>query len=214
MTRCTGKHRLSDWGELLQAFRDGRGRPVLLDRKRAGAIAAQECPTEVRAVLAEAEGLLAGERAYFGYPSVNVGSAVDWNLRPDQPTIAGQPPRAAIDHRAHRRYPKWIWELNRLQHLPVLAAGVAVHRRRTIRRGAFDHLDSWLDQNPSGTGSRGAARSRRAFARSRWPCIAGFAGNSAAVDHAAVSSRGHDARRECTLLLVRAVPDSVRRTTT
>ena len=48
--------------------------------------------------------------------------------------------------------PKWIWELNRLQHLPVLAQAWLFTGDPRFAEAAFDDLDSWLDQNPVGTG--------------------------------------------------------------
>ena len=65
---------VSDWDALLQRFRDCIARPVLLDQDRAGRIAAEQ-PAEVHALIVEAEGFLAGERAYFGYPSANIGAS-------------------------------------------------------------------------------------------------------------------------------------------
>lgn len=41
-----------------------------------------------------------------------------------------------------------LWELNRLQHLPVLAAGFAMTRDEHYAETCRDHVDSWLDQNP------------------------------------------------------------------
>lgn len=140
-----------DWDALLQAFRDGAGRPILLGRERADLIA-REHPTEVAHLLVEAEHLIAGERAYFGCPSVNVGSPVDWNYDPVNdyrwPAVAG----SKINHRVASGDPKWIWELNRLQHLPVLAQAWLFTGDRRFAEAAFDDLDSWLDQNPIGTG--------------------------------------------------------------
>lgn len=142
---------VSDWDALLQRFRDGISRPLLLDQDRARRIAAEQ-PAEVGRLLAEADRVLAGERAYFGYRSVNVGSDVDWNFDPISgyrwPAIAGQ----RIDHRVATGDPKWIWELNRLQHLPVLAKAWLFTGESRYAETAFDHLDSWLDQNPIGTG--------------------------------------------------------------
>lgn len=140
-----------DWTALAQAFRDGTGRPVLLDQERADKIALAY-PAEMKALLIEAEKVLAGERAYFGYPSVNLGSPVDWNFDPVTgyrwPAVAA----SRIDHRVADSDPKWIWELNRLQHLPVLAQAWLFTGDHRFAEAAFDHLDSWLEQNPVGTG--------------------------------------------------------------
>jgi glycosyltransferase involved in cell wall biosynthesis len=140
-----------DWGALAEVFRDGTGRSVLLDQDRADQISLER-PTEVKSLLVEAEKLLAGERTYFGCPIVNVGSPVDWNYDPVTdyrwPAFAG----SRINHRMAGSDPKWIWELNRLQHLPVLAQAWLFTGDQRFAEIAFDHLDSWLDQNPIGTG--------------------------------------------------------------
>jgi hypothetical protein len=57
-----------------------------------------------------------------------------------------------IDHRVVTSDPKWIWELNRLQHLPVLAQAWLATGESRYAAKAFDELDSWVDQNPIGTG--------------------------------------------------------------
>ena len=140
-----------DWDELLQAFRDGIGRPALLDEKLADTILA-ECSAEVAGLLAAAEGLLAGERAYFGYPSTNIGTDVDWNYDPIAEYRWPSAPGRRIDHRIAPSDPKWIWELNRLQHLPLLAQAWLFTGDERFAEAAFEHLDSWLDQNPVGIG--------------------------------------------------------------
>ena len=141
-----------DWTALLQRFRESVGRPVLLDREHARRVAAIE-PTLVSAACAEASRYLAGERAYFGYPKANVGRVVDWSYDPITdyrwPTAAG----GRIDHRPVTADPKWIWELNRLQHLPVLAQAWLFTGESRYAEIALEHLDSWLDQNPTGTGT-------------------------------------------------------------
>jgi uncharacterized heparinase superfamily protein len=140
-----------DWDVLLQRFREGTARAVLLDQDRADLIAADR-PAEVKALIAQADLILAGERVYFGYPSANLGTAIDWNYDPltnyRWPAIAG----SRIDHRVASSDPKWIWELNRLQHLPVLAQAWLFTGEPRYAGMAFDHIDSWLDQNPISTG--------------------------------------------------------------
>lgn len=140
----------ADWDALLQDFRDCRARPLLLDRDRARRVAGAH-PAAVGRLVAEADRVLAGERAYFGYPSVNVGS-IDWNYDPVTDYHWPAIPSGRIDQRVASSDPKWIWELNRLQHLPVLAQAWLHTGESRYADAAFDHLDSWLDQNPVGTG--------------------------------------------------------------
>ena len=64
-----------DWDALLDRFRDGSARPVLLAQDRADRIAAER-PAEVKALIAEAERFLAGERVYFGYVKMPSSPAV------------------------------------------------------------------------------------------------------------------------------------------
>lgn len=140
-----------DWDALLTRFREADSRPVLLDRDRARQMAVRR-PAEVGRLIAEADRILAGEHTYLGYPSANVGPVVDWNVDPLSgyrwPTTAA----SRLDHRVASSDPKWIWELNRLQHLPILAQAWLVTDDDRYAQRAFDHLDSWLDQNPVGTG--------------------------------------------------------------
>ena len=140
-----------DWDALAQAFRDGVDRPVLLDESRAQHIANTQ-QVDVAALLGEAEKLLRGERTYFGYRTVTLGAPRDWNFDPISghhwPTIAAK----RINHRAAQSDPKWIWELNRLQHLPVLAQAWLFTGDTRFADTAFDELDTWLDQNPVGIG--------------------------------------------------------------
>lgn len=140
----------ADWDEMRQRFADGKGRPVLLDQERARRIA-EEHPAIVRAVLGEADRCMAGERAYFGYPSVNIGRFIDWSYDPINDFRWPEATSGRIDHREAVSDPKWIWELNRLQHLPVLAQAWLFTGESRYAETAFDHLESWLDQNPAAT---------------------------------------------------------------
>ncbi|WP_090354275.1 heparinase II/III family protein [Mycolicibacterium fluoranthenivorans] len=140
-----------DWDAALENFRAGTGRAVLLDQDRARRIAKLH-QVQVRELVAAADRVLDGERAYFGYRTVNIGSPIDWNHDPITgyrwPGIAG----SRIDHRVAASDPKWIWELNRLQHLPLLAQAWMYTGDSRYCETAFEHLDSWLDQNPIGRG--------------------------------------------------------------
>ena len=139
------------WRDRLCAFRHGTGRPVLLDQDRARRIAAEH-PAEVQALVAEAEKFVSGERTYFGYPTTSVGTPVDWNHDPISDWHWPAAPARTIEHRSAESDPKWIWELNRLQHLPVLAQAWLFTGDERFAEVALDQLDSWLVQNPVGTG--------------------------------------------------------------
>lgn len=144
-------HSGDDWGAVAERFRESADRPVLLDRSRAQAIAARH-PDEVAAVVAAAERVRAGYVTYFGYPEVQLANPVDWNQDPVRQYRWPSRDSARIDHRVSLADPKWIWELNRLQHLPWLAEAWLVTGDDGFAELAFDHLDTWLDQNPVGCG--------------------------------------------------------------
>ena len=140
-----------NWERALQRFRDGVNRPLLLDSQRAFDIA-ERSPEMVAALLDSADRVARYSFTYFGYPEVSLPRPIDWNFDP----IAGVrwPDAAAekIDHRAATADVKWIWELNRLQHLPWLAQAWLFTGDSRYSAAAFEQLDSWIEQNPPGHG--------------------------------------------------------------
>jgi Heparinase II/III-like protein/Heparinase II/III N-terminus len=139
------------WRPALQRFRDGVGRPLVLDRSRAETIR-EGHPDLVNELVAAAERVASGRVTYFGYPEAVLGDSVDWHHDPLSGFRWPRLPSAKIDHRAARGDPKWIWELNRLQHLPWLAQAWLFTGQESFAELAFDQLDSWMDQNPPGFG--------------------------------------------------------------
>ncbi|WP_138735707.1 heparinase II/III family protein [Modestobacter excelsi] len=139
------------WERLLQDFRECRDRPVLLDRSRGREIAVRH-PDEVAAVVDAADRIRAGVVTYFGYPEARLGWPIDWNWDPLRDVRWPLVDASRIDHRTAAADPKWIWELNRLQHLPWLAQAWLFTGEDGYAELALAHLDSWLDQNPVGRG--------------------------------------------------------------
>ncbi|WP_226950036.1 alginate lyase family protein [Rhodococcus rhodochrous] len=138
-----------DWCGTLDRFRAAEGRPVLLGHEQADALAGTEIAT---ATLVAADRVLDHRFAYFGYPEAALGPEIDWNHDPiggiDWPALPGH----RIDHRTAAGDPKWIWELNRLQHLPWLAQAWLLTGDDRYAAEAFDQLDSWIAANPPGRG--------------------------------------------------------------
>lgn len=139
------------WERALQDFRTATGRPVLLDRARARDIATRH-PEQVADLVAAAERVRAGRVTYFGYPEGRLASPVDWNHDPLRDFRWPLVDASRIDHRTIPADPKWIWELNRLQHLPWLAQAWLFTGDDGFAETALAHLDSWLVQNPVGRG--------------------------------------------------------------
>jgi hypothetical protein len=106
----------------------------------------------VAALVAAADRVRAGHVTYFGYPEAPLATPVDWNHDPVRDFTWPSRPSSRIDHRVVMADPKWIWELNRLQHLPWLAQAWLFTEDDGFAELALDHLDSWMEQNPVGTG--------------------------------------------------------------
>lgn len=140
-----------DWNRALEDFRSAAGRPALLDRERAVSVEAAH-PVLAKSVIAAADRAAASRFAILGYPEATLATPPDWHFDP----FAGYrwPSRAAsrIDYRTAPGDPKWIWELNRLQHLPWLAQAWLFTGEDRYATTFFEHLDSWSLQHPPGKG--------------------------------------------------------------
>lgn len=140
-----------DWPMAFEQFRDARGRPLVLARERADEVLRAD-PGGVAAVVAAADATLDGEFNFFGYPPARLRTPIDWNLDPLSGYRWPVAPARSIDHRTAPSDPKWIWELNRLQHLPWLAQAWLFTGQERYAAGALEQLDSWLAQCPPGEG--------------------------------------------------------------
>ncbi|MGB3482226.1 MAG: alginate lyase family protein [Mycobacterium sp.] len=141
----------SDWEHALARFRAGIDRPILLDRRCASGIAAR-VPASVLALTRSADQVMNYAFTYFGYPEVRLPLPVDWNFDPIANVRWPDATAARINHRAASGDVKWIWELNRLQHLPWLAQSWLFTNDSRYSAAAFEQLDSWIEQNPVGRG--------------------------------------------------------------
>lgn len=135
------------WTAALQRFRTAEHRPLLLDRERAQDIK-KRSPELVDRLIEVADRSADGSFQFFGHPAARIGEPIDWHHDP----LAGyqwpDAPSHRIDHRVASGDPKWIWELNRLQHLPWLAQAWLFTGDDRYSRAAFQHLDTWIEQNP------------------------------------------------------------------
>jgi hypothetical protein len=140
-----------DWPTALDRFRAAADRPVLLDRARATAIAKRQ-PALVAELTRAADQAAQGCFAFFGYPAVTLKSPIDWHHDPFADLRWPDAPSHRLDHRVAAGDVKWIWELNRLQHLPLLAQGWLFTGDSRYSTAAFEQIDGWIDQNPFGRG--------------------------------------------------------------
>lgn len=141
----------AEWAESLEAFRRCVDRPVLFNRERAAAIANRK-PESVQELVVVADGFCNNTFQFFGYEPVTLSQPINWHHDPISGVWWPDEPSNRIDHRAADGDVKWIWELNRLQHLPLLAQAWIFSGDQRYSQVAFEHLDSWIEQNPPGRG--------------------------------------------------------------
>lgn len=139
------------WVDALERFREGADRPVLLDRRHAHTIS-QRRPQLVGELIDNAEQTVNSDFTFFGHPTVRLKLPTDWNHDPVNNVRWPDLPARKIDHRTAGGDAKWIWELNRLQHLPWLAQAWLYTADERFSQAAFAHLDTWIDQNIPGRG--------------------------------------------------------------
>lgn len=140
-----------DWSRALDQFRRCTDRPVLLDRQHAARVS--QAQPEVRGdVIDAAERSVQRRFSFFGYAEVMLSEPIDWNADPISGARWPSVRASRIDYRTYAGDVKWIWELNRLQHLPWLAQAWLLTSDDRFSRAAFTQLDSWLEQNPPGIG--------------------------------------------------------------
>lgn len=143
--------RAPDWVEAFDEFRAGRNRPILIDRRFAAEIAERR-PDLVAELISSANQAASGRFRFFGYPAVSLSQPIDWHHDPIADVRWPDCRSERIDHRTAGGDVKWIWELNRLQHLPLLAQAWLFTGDNRYSETALAHIESWIEQNPAGRG--------------------------------------------------------------
>lgn len=148
-------YRLDHWAKkkrdkysVVAAARDGRACGNRIRRMDLSGV--EEVFPDLRTrVVTSAESILNHHFNVFGIDR-DFGDPIDWHL---DPKTGNQWPLAFwgdIDYRDGRTVGgiKFAWELNRLQHLPVLAVAFQMTQDRRYRGELFAQLQSWMDGNP------------------------------------------------------------------
>jgi hypothetical protein len=135
---------------------DARRAPVaplgFVTSDRAGLVRERD-PEAASALVTSASEIAGRTYRYFGYPPVRLSEPIDFALDP----MSGQSwPRKhgkRIDYRvAEFGDPKWIWELNRLQELPLLAAATLLTEDERYARRGLELARRWIDTSEPGRG--------------------------------------------------------------
>jgi hypothetical protein len=115
----------------------------------------RECPSDANACIETAHRLAAGDFSDFVAAAANLGAEVNWLAHIDAPgcwPAVGLSDYLHLDRAELPADPRLTWELNRLQHLPLLAAAWLLSGERAHLDTLQRHLDSWMAQNPVGIG--------------------------------------------------------------
>lgn len=124
----------------------------------------------VAGILAAAEGVLAGRFDLLGYRGLSFGAPIDWHLDPVHGRRAprihwSRIPYLAADEVGDH---KIIWELNRQQHLLLLARAYLLSRDERYAAAAAGHVASWIDSNPPKIGINWASSLEVAYRAIAW----------------------------------------------
>ena len=139
-------------------WRDARRRPdgmsqMLLGTREARVELARgvAAPATMRATVAAAEALLAGQWPIFALRPAAVGVRPDWQRDPAS-GVAGSAGVYAFDvpyrDEALVGNAKYVWELSRHQATTVLASAWWLTGEERFAEGVRTHLTSWWDENP------------------------------------------------------------------
>ncbi|MEP6811371.1 MAG: alginate lyase family protein [Actinomycetota bacterium] len=119
----------------------------LLDDERI-ALLERSLPDATGRLVAKAEDALAGRLQFFGYPSVTLAEPRHWSSDPFTGRTWPDRHGKLLDYRhAEAGDPKWAWELNRCQDLPLLAAAWRLTGDERFGAGALRLLSGWLDDS-------------------------------------------------------------------
>jgi hypothetical protein len=118
----------------------------------------------------KAERIIEGRFDLLGFSNLNFGAEVDWHLEP----VSGK--RSPLRHwkqfkeldASETGDKKIVWELNRHQHFFTLGAAFHLTKDERFAAAFARHLESWIKQNPPGTGVNWISSLEIAFRAMSW----------------------------------------------
>jgi hypothetical protein len=128
-------------------------------------------------VLLLAEGLLEHRFPLLGL-TIETGPDIDWRRDYANGVSTGTAYFRTVPYLDFARVGdhKVVWELNRHQHLPLLAQAFLLSGRREFLDEAFRQLESWIDRNPFLQGMNWASALEAAFRGLSWAWLWTMAG--------------------------------------
>src|SRR5947209_32135 len=130
----------------------------------------QRLPGQVQSIVAEAEQICAHRFRLLGFVDVQYGPTIDWHLDAVHQRISPRRPWYKIDYFDADAVgdPKITWELNRHQHLTVLAKAFRLSGNRKFAEEVVAQWYSWREQNRCPIGINWASSLEVAFRSMSW----------------------------------------------
>jgi hypothetical protein len=149
-------------------FFDSQDIPEVLDALR------NRLPNQVNAIVAEAEQICAHRFRLLGYEDIQYGPVIDWHLDAVHQKSSPRKPWFKINYFDAQEVgdPKITWELNRHQHLVILAKAFRLTGERRFAEELFAQWYSWQEQNPYPIGINWASSLEVAFRGLSWLWVA------------------------------------------
>ena len=125
--------------------------PIGFLRKDRARGVAERFPGDVDALVARANELLEGHFRFFGYPDAVIPVAAN-DVDPFTGHVWSRAHAKRVRYSGAAADPKWIWELNRCQDLPLLCAAWLVSEDPRYAGRAAARLHEWIEGHPPGRG--------------------------------------------------------------
>jgi hypothetical protein len=128
------------------------------------------------ALLAQADRALAHRLTLFDLEDWALGDTIDWNREYKAGKNAPLIPASLIDYRDHEEVGdcKFVWELNRHQHLVVLARAYRLSGDVRYAEAVLEQLEDWIRQCPYGLGMNWRSPLELAVRLINWVWAAGL----------------------------------------
>ncbi|MFN3330051.1 MAG: heparinase II/III family protein, partial [Pyrinomonadaceae bacterium] len=108
----------------------------------------------LKSIVERAERVLAGKISLFGHENLDFGSPIDWHYEPfSAKRLELKPWDEFSDLSTLENIDvQVIWEFNRHQHFFTLGLAYWITEDEIFAETFFNHLESWMSQNPPGLG--------------------------------------------------------------
>src|SRR5690348_877982 len=130
----------------------------------------QRFPDQATAIIADAERICTHRFRLLGYKDIQYGPSIDWHLDALHQRTAPQKPWFKINYFDSDQVgdPKITWELNRHQHLVILAKAFRLTGDRKFAVELFSQWRSWQQTNPYLIGINWASSLEVSFRSLSW----------------------------------------------